>query len=183
MNTAAGAHAPAARSSATGEGRRKRQRKNRTTLYAMLRIAWERPPAKAGAGFEQGGAVTRDSRGNRTARCVIRQNQAHRNNKPWRGAPRETQGARCKLTRKVSVFGTLSAVREKPDATSLQKNSARCERKRHVRKDFSLRSESARDSCPRASQASGHARSRSRRFSGCGTWLPKPFCVPSHACS
>jgi len=178
VNTAAGAHAPAARSSATGEGRRKRQRKNRTTLYAMLRIAWERPPAKAGAGFEQGGAVTRDSRGNRTARCVIRQNQAHRNNKPWRGAPRETQGARCKLTRKVSVFGTLSAVREKPDATSLQKNSARCERKRHVGKDFSLRSESARDSCPRASQASGHDRSTSRRFSGCGTWLPKPFCVP-----
>ena len=178
MNTAAGAHAPAARSSATGEGRRKRQRKNRTTLYAMLRIAWERPPAKAGAGFEESGAATRDRRGDRTARCVIRQNQAHRNNEAWHRAVAETHSARCKRTRKVSVFGTLSAVREKPDATSLQKNSARCERKRHVGKDFSLRSESARDSCPRASQASGRDRSTSRQSSGCGTWRPKPFCAP-----
>ncbi|CAB3801639.1 hypothetical protein LMG28690_05416 [Paraburkholderia caffeinilytica] len=48
---------------------------------------------------------------------------------------------------------------------------------------FRLRSESARDSCPQASRANGHGRSTSRRFSGCGTWLPKPFCVPLYVCS
>lgn len=75
-------------------------------------------------------------------------------------------------------FGTLSAVREKTGATSLQRNSTRCERKRHGQNTFNLQSESARDSCPRASQASGRDRSTSRQSSGCGTWRPKPFCAP-----
>jgi hypothetical protein len=116
--------------------------------------------------------------GDRTARCVIRQNQAHRNNEAWHRAVAETHSARCKRTRKVSVFGTLSAVREKTGATSLQRNSTRCERKRHGQNTFNLQSESARDSCPRASQASGRDRSTSRQSSGCGTWRPKPFCAP-----
>lgn len=183
VNGPASVHAPAARSSATRRSPQRRQRENQTTAYAMFRIAWERPPAKAGAGLEESGAAGRDSRGNRTARCVIRQNQAHRTNESWCEAPRKIHGARYRLTRKVSVFGTLSAVREKPGVTSLRKNPARCKRKRPARKGFRLRSESARDSCPRANQASGHDRSTSRRFSGCGTWLPKPFCVPLHACS
>ncbi|AIP38084.1 hypothetical protein DR64_5305 [Paraburkholderia xenovorans LB400] len=53
----------------------------------------------------------------------------------------------------------------------------------HARKRFRLRSESARDSCPRAMPASGRGHSTSRRFSGCDTWQPKPFCGPRHACS
>jgi hypothetical protein len=172
------AHAPTVRGSATRWSPQKRRHENQTTGHAILRIAWERPPAKAGAGFEESGAATRDRRGDRTARCVIRQNQAHRNNEAWHRAVAETHSARCKRTRKVSVFGTLSAVREKTGATSLQRNSTRCERKRHGQDTFNLQSESARDSCPRASQASGRDRSTSRQSSGCGTWRPKPFCAP-----
>lgn len=53
----------------------------------------------------------------------------------------------------------------------------------HAPPHFRLRSKTVRDSCLRASLASGRGHSTSRRFSGCDTWRPTPFCAPGPACS
>lgn len=100
-----------------------------------------------------------------------------------RGASRNPQRALQAHAKGEHFRDPLSGARKARCNFTFGESPARCERKRHARKGFRLRSESVRDSCPQASQASGRAHSTSRRFSGCGTWLPKPFCVPPHVCS